>query len=303
MRGKSLVIVLTLIALCAITLPAQRRITPVKPAAAAGEPQPLQRDTTRVRIPSSVVHLHDDNGNVILVDTLTGREVPDTLSLLPAPPKMEYPLLSGFSAGVDLWDPLMRAFGNHYGLISFSLGVNLHNRYRPIVEVGVSDADFTPDDGNFSYKSKIAPFFKIGADYNFLYNSNPDYEVYAGLRFGFTPFSFEVTDVTVNNNYWDVSSRFDIPSQSVTASFFEVLFGVKVKLWGPISAGWQIKYHSLISDGNPRYGQPWYIPGYGTRRSNWSGGFSIFYTFHINHQRADKVDNQDDTPSDTEQQP
>ncbi len=301
MRSRTAIIA-SLILMAALTMTAQRRITPVKPAVAAGEPQPAERDTTRQRLPASVIHLHDDNGNVILVDTLTGAEVRDTTELTQRVPKMEYPLLSAVSIGVDIWDPLMRAFGNHYGLIGFSAGVNLHNRYRPVIDAGLGDANFTPDGGNFTYKSSLAPYFKIGADYNFLYNSNPDYEVYAGLRFGFTPFKYEITDITLNDPYWGETSRFDIPSQSVTASYFELLIGVKVKLWGLIYAGWQIKYHTLFSDGNPTHGQPWYIPGYGTHRSNWAGSFSIYYTLNLNHRPRNQVNNvstQDVPPPET----
>ncbi len=272
-----------------LTMTPQRRITPVKPAVAAGETHPAERDTTRRRLPPSVIHMHDDNGNVILIDTITGAEYNDTTHLITNVPKMEYPLLSGLTFGVDIWDPLMRAFGNHYGLIGFSAGVNLHNRYRPIIDVGIGDANFTPDGGNFSYKSKMAPYFKIGADYNFLYNSNPAYEVYAGVRFGFTPFKYEITDITLRDPYWGETSHFDIPWQSVTASYFELLIGVKVKLWGQLSAGWQVKYHSLMSDGKAANGKPWYIPGYGTSRSNWAGSFSFYYTFDLNHRPHNQV--------------
>lgn len=294
MRSRAAIISLMLTLAAMMSLTAQRRITPVKPSIAAGEPQPAERDTTRRRIPPTVAHYHDDLGNVILVDTVTGQEYKDTTMIAPrGVPKMEYPLLSAVTVGVDLWDPLMRAFGNHYGLIGFSAGINLHNRYRPVVEIGLGDANFTPDDGNFTYKSKTAPYFKIGADYNFLYNSNPAYEVYAGLRFGLTPFKFELTDITVSDPYWGETQHFNIPPQSVTATYFEVLFGVKVRLWGPVSAGWQLKYHTLFSDGNPQYGQPWYIPGYGTHRSNWSGSFSVYYTLDLNHRPRRQVNNVD----------
>lgn len=291
MRSR-IAIICSLIVLAVLSMTPQRRITPVKPAVAAGEPQPAERDTTRRQLPPSVIHFHDDNGNVILIDTITGAEYNDTTHLIANVPKMEYPLLSGVSIGVDIWDPLMRAFGNHYGLIGFSAGVNLHNRYRPVVDVGIGDANFKPDGGNFTYKSNMAPYFKIGADYNFLYNSSPAYEVYAGVRVGFTPFKYEITDITLNDPYWGETSHFDIPSQSVTASYFELLIGVKVKLWGQLSAGWQVKYHSLISDGKATHGQPWYIPGYGTHRSNWAGSFSFYYTFNLNHPPHNQVNNE-----------
>lgn len=292
MRRLPLIITLMALAVAVTTLMAQRRITPVTPIPVAGREAQERPDTTKSLDPARLVHFHDANGNVVLVDTVTGLEVRDTVdSVRDSVPRMEYPLWHAVSVGVDLWDPVMRAFGQHYGLIGFSAGLSLHNRYRPMVEVGLGDASYTPDDGNFTYKGKMAPYFKIGMDYNFLYNSNPAYEMFAGVRFGFSPFSYEITDVTVNSPYWDETGGFDIPSQNVTASYFEFLIGIKVSVWRDFSLGWTLKYHSVMNDGNPRYGKPWYIPGFGTSGSSWAGGFSIYYTIPLNKRRPAVVGN------------
>ncbi|MCC8039257.1 MAG: DUF6048 family protein [Bacteroidales bacterium] len=286
---RKLLLAITVIAVV-LTLSAQRRITPVTPAPAAGEWQPAKRDTTRSAIPDTahMAHYHDEQGRVVWVDTVTGREWMDS-TLLPAAPKMEYPLLSGISVGVDLWDPLMRCFGQKYGLIGFSAGVNLHNRYRPIVEVGLGEANYTPDDGNFTYKGKMAPFFKIGMDYNFIYNNNAAYEAYAGLRYGLSPMKYEITNVTMESPYWREETGFNIPSQSITAQWVEALFGIKVKIIDGFYLGWTIKYHGTTSLGKPRYGEPWYIPGYGTKQSHWAGAFNLFYTLPLNKKKAPDV--------------
>lgn len=293
-------ILMMIAAVTTVTLMAQRRITPVTPAPAAGREVEEKPDTSAVD-PSRFVHFHDAEGNVVLVDTVTGREVADTVTAQnDSLPKMRYPLLSSVSVGVDLWDPIMRAFGQHYGLIGFSAGVNLHNRYRPVVEIGLGNASYTPDDGNYTYKGKMAPYFKIGMDYNFFYNSSSAYEAYAGVRFGFSRFSYELTDITVDSPYWDETTRFDIPSQSVTASYFELLFGIKVKVWRGISLGWTLRYHSVMNDGNPHYGNPWYIPGYGSRGGSWAGGFSIYYTIPLNKRRIPVVENVTEEPPQSE---
>lgn len=291
MRRLPQIIMLMALAVASAMLMAQRRITPVTPPPVAGRETQSPTDTAEAFDPSRLVQFHDASGNVVLVDTVTGMEVRDTTAVTgDSLPKMEYPLWHAVSVGVDLWDPVMRAFGQHYGLVGFSAGVNLHNRYRPMVEVGLGDASYTPEEGNFTYKGKMAPYFKIGMDYNFLYNSNPDYEMFAGVRFGFSPFSYEITDVTVNAPYWGETGGFDIPSQSVTASYFEFLVGIKVKVWRGISLGWTLKYHSVMNDGKPSYGKPWYIPGFGTRGSTWAGGFSIYYTIPLNKRRRPAVE-------------
>lgn len=301
MKRLPLIIVMAVAAMAA-TLTAQRRITPVTPRPVAGREEPAKTDTAATLDLTRLVHFHDAEGNVVVVDTVTGLEVRDTIApgggVVNSVPRMEFPLWHAVSVGVDIWDPVMRAFGQHYGLIGFSAGVNLHNRYRPMIEAGLGDASYTPEDGNFTYKGKMAPFFKVGMDYNFFYNSNPAYELFAGVRVGFSPMSYEITNVSVNSPYWDESGGFDIPKQSVTASYFEFLIGLKVKVWRGISLGWTLKYHSIINDGKPRYGKPWYIPGFGTRGSTWAGGFSIYYTIPLNKRRAPAVENvMPDTPA------
>jgi hypothetical protein len=41
------------------------------------------------------------------------------------------------------------------------------------------------------------------------------------------------------------------------------------------------KYHFILHETKTTNGQPWYIPGYGTRSSSLSGTFSISYTLPL----------------------
>lgn len=259
---------------------AQRRITPVNTPATRTQPKnDTEADSARAleRRRARSIHYHDENGNTIMVDTITGTEWVDS-TLLPKAPPMKYPLLYTMSAGINLWDPVMRLFGQHYGGADAFVNVNLHNRYIPTFEFGMGAAKNSPADNNYTYRSPLAPYFKIGADYNFLYNSNPAYQFFAGLRYGFSPFRFSVEDVTLSGDYWGEDTRFNIPSVSVTAGWFEVVVGLRVQLWGPISAGWSFKYHQLLHQSHPATGDAWYIPGYGTSGSAISGAFNIVYT-------------------------
>ncbi|MDE6429555.1 MAG: hypothetical protein K2K65_00075, partial [Duncaniella sp.] len=91
--------VLLLVLAVGIQLSAQRRVTPVQPTA-PGTPPKVEREKRLDR--THVVEQLDASGNTILVDTVTGQEVVDSL-MLPAPPKMEYPLLHEIIGGVNLW--------------------------------------------------------------------------------------------------------------------------------------------------------------------------------------------------------
>lgn len=267
---------------------AQRKITPINNKSTATQPiNELENDTARInaRMRATMVHYHDANGNIVYVDTITGREWRDSTAMMQVKKVMKYPLLESVSIGVDVWNPLMRAFGQKYGLIDFSAQLSIHNRYKPVFETGIGMAKDTPADNNFTYKSPLSWYMRMGMDYNFLYNSSTDYQFVAGLRFGMSPFSYSIEDISINSGYWGEDSHPQIPAQRSTVSWWELALGLKVKLWGPISAGWTFRYHSIIHETNNQYGNPWYIPGYGSRNGSITGSFSIYYTIPLSKKR------------------
>lgn len=258
---------------------AQRRITPINTPATATQsvnenfnPDSLDR--------SKLVEMKDAQGRTILVDTIRGTEVVDSAALQVVP-KMEAPLVYAASVSVNIWDPLMRLFGQDYGLIEFAAEFNMHNRYIPVFEFGLGEANATPDDNNYTYKTKMSPYFRLGMNYNFLYNSNPAYMAMAGVRYGFSPFSFSVTDVTVDSPYWQETEPMTVPTQNVTAGYFELLFNLRVKIAGPVYLGWAFKFHKILHESKTANGRPWYIPGFGSRENVVTGAFWVTYQFDL----------------------
>lgn len=279
-RRSDLIAVLAVAALLFVPALGQRRVTPVNNAATRTQPVvDKEGDSLRAleRRRARSTQYEDETGKIIMVDTVTGQEWIDS-TLLPKAPPMKYSLMYAMNIGVNLWDPVMRMFGQHYGGADAYVNLSLHNRYLPTFEMGFGTAKNTPADQNFTYRSPLAPYFKIGADYNFLYNSNPDYQFFALARYGFSAFKFSVDDITLNDGYWGETSKFSIPSASVSAGWFEIGIGLKVRLWGPISAGWSLKYHQILHRSHPATGDAWYIPGYGTEGSSLSGSFNVTYT-------------------------
>lgn len=286
--GRGVVRLMAVIAVIAAgvwDVSAQRRVTPVQPSAPGTAPR-VERERRVDR--SKLVEMTDAAGNKILVDTVSGTEFHDS-TLLAAPPKMEFPLLHAVTGGVNLWSPLMRAFGQHYGLGDVWAEVSLHNRYFPFIAIGVDNCNDTPEGSNFTFRVPVAPYVKLGASYNFFYNSNPDYKLQMGLRYGFTTYKWNVEDVTVNTGYWDESSQFSILDQKSTAGYMEVTFGVKVRIVKNWSLGWTLVYHSILHETKNAAGKPMFVPGYGKRGSAISGNFSLMYTFPINKRKAPEV--------------
>ncbi len=286
-------LVVALMAVLALQAPAQRKITPVNTPATATQPiNEFEGDTARInaRMRATMAHYHDADGNVIYIDTITGREWRDSTAMAAKKKEMMYPLLTSASVSVDLWNPLMRAFGQHYGLIGFGAQVSLHNRYMPAFEMGLGMADNTPDDNNFHYKSPMSVYFRAGMDYNFLYNSTTDYQFFVGVRFGFSPFNYDITDISIESEYWGETAQPEIPTQHCTATWWEFNVGLQVKIWGPISAGWSFRYHNIMKCTSTQYGEPWYIPGYGARGTSISGAINITYTLPLGKKRVPNVD-------------
>lgn len=292
---------------CMLTMNAQRRVTPVDNPATATQHVNENKANGDTIDRSRLVEMTDAKGNQILVDTITGKEFVDSTVVEKTVPKMIYPLLHSASVSFDLFTPAMRAFGTKYGLGEIAAEVNLHNRYIPVIEFGLGKADNTPEDNNYTYRSPVAPFFRIGMNYNFLYQSNPDYLIMAGVRYGFTPFKFEVTDITQQPGYWDEPLTYSIPSQSVTAGYFQILLALRVRIIDNFSLGWSVRYQTLLHDTDTPHGNAWYIPGFGPRDRSINATFSLSYTVpltHLNRPSDSTVDTinalgSDDTPSDS----
>lgn len=284
-RLRILLIILSMVA-TTLSVAAQRRVTPVNPP----KPGQVQLENKKNEIDRTrLAERLDAQGNIILVDTVTGLEFVDSAAIR-ARARNIYPRMQSIDVGIDVWDPVMRALGQKYGLASAYVRLSMYNRFFPLFEAGLGAANITPDGSNFTFKSPTSPFFKIGADYNVFYNNSPDYCLLTGLRYGFTPYKWSVDNATIPGGYWQDPTTFSIPTQSATVGFLEISIGVRVKIAGPISAGWQFKFRKILHESKNEHGEPMYIPGFGKRSAPVNGAFSIIYTLPLNRGKARSVD-------------
>lgn len=97
---------------------ARRKVTPVDtPATGTQAVNETKNDTSRINAKrrEGSVAIVNDRGLLVYIDTITGEEWVDSMALYQGDgiPKMEYPLFQSLSVGVDIWDPVMRAFGQN----------------------------------------------------------------------------------------------------------------------------------------------------------------------------------------------
>ena len=263
---------ITLITLFLATFPAssQKKITPV------------DNDPNKPKQPT--LHYYDKHGNPLEEPVMFLTDLDTVTNVKPGP---VYPLLYSASIGLNFFDGIMMLAGQKHGSFDLQASVNLYNWIEPVIECGIGIANNNPEDGNYHYKGKPSFYGKIGFNYNFMYKSNPDYQIFLGFRAGFTSFSYDITDITINSDYWGQSNSFSLPTQKSHASYGQALAGIKVKIWKNISMGWSFRYGFIFNKTNGAQSAPWFIPGYGT--SSLTASFSIFYNIPINTKRKEPI--------------
>lgn len=234
---------------------------------------PVDIDTKKPEQPR--LHYYDKHGDRLEEPVYF---ITETDTVKKAGPSSPWPLFNGVTVGVNFFDAIMLIAKQSYASFDCSAAVSLHNWFFPTVEAGLGFCDNHREDSSLRYKTRLSPYFKLGLDYNFLYKSSPDYFAGLGVRCGFARPTYEITGGSTSSGYWDQSSSFNIPSQSVSAWYGEALAAVRVKIWKGLSMGWSVRYRFKLKIPDASNSDPWFIPGYGGS-SPVTATFSIFYTF------------------------
>lgn len=218
-------------------------------------------DIDRDKPQQPVMHYYDRHGNELQTPVRFLTEL-DTVTHVKAGPK--YPAYNGVSVGVNIFDPIMMLVGQRRLNIDVSASVSLFNWFFPVVELGMGYADANPEDGRCHIKVKPTLYGKLGFNYNFVYKSNPDYQVFFGFRAGLADFSYTVTDIKAGSDYYDIAHGADLTDVHTTCWYGQIVAGVNVKIYKCFSMGWTGRYGFKFKTTSSREGvEPWYVPGFG----------------------------------------
>ncbi|MCM1005641.1 MAG: DUF6048 family protein [Prevotella sp.] len=262
--------------LCPLTALAQRQVTPVE----SDDKKPA----------SPTLHYYDKHGNALDEPVLFLATL-DTVASNKTNSRPVYPKLYAAEFGLNFADGILVLAGQHYGGADIWSSLSMWNWLFPTVELGLGGAKNTPDGLNYTYKSSPAFYAKIGADYNFLYKSNPDYKLLTGLRAGFSSFAWSLSDITIPDSYWGEDQHLSISGQKATAFYGELLAGLRVRLFKEWSLGWTFRYRFLFSCSDGKASRPWYVPGYGARDNHFGFTLSLSYTLPLSYRTAAPADN------------
>lgn len=188
--------------------------------------------------------------------------------------KDSIPLFRGFAVSFDLVGAGMLALSD-YGQYEAALRVNLHDEWFPIVEAGVGKATHD-DEVTQLYYSTSAPYFKVGIDKNMLKDKHGPNRLYVGLRYGFTSYKIDLSRPDFPDPVWLWNIGFGVKDASCKYHWAEVVIGVDAKIFGPLHLGWSVRYKQRLAHSEEgEFGNPWYVPGFGTYNTNLGATFNV----------------------------
>lgn len=188
------------------------------------------------------------------------------------------PLFRGLAVSADLFGAVQRQVSD-YGQYEASLRVNLRDKYFPVFELGLGDANHEEDIVTGIATKTRAPYGRIGCDFNVLKNKHDVYRVYVGARYAYTNFDFELSHKGVDDPVYGGKAPYGA-KENCSVHWLEGVFTVDAKIAGPVRLGWSVRYRRKLAGGDCSVGDVWYIPGFGrTDKSNIGGTFNL--TFEI----------------------
>lgn len=187
------------------------------------------------------------------------------------------PLFSGFSVSADLVGLAMKAFDSKYAQIEVAGRLHLKDKYFPIVEIGYGSSDYVHVETQNTYKTD-APYFRIGVDYSFNKKKRTGNRVYAGMRYGFTSFKYDISSPAFQDPVWGTVLPFSYTGLQGKAQWGEIVFGVQARIWKIFHLGWSVRYKVRFSHKENTAGNAWYVPGFGKNDTSCLGGtFNVIF--------------------------
>jgi hypothetical protein len=205
-------------------------------------------------------------------------------------PEVTYPLMNGIDVGVDVLGPVLKVFGSDFMSAEAMVDVNLYNRYFPTVEVGFGGGKAI-NDYDVSIKSS-APYFRLGIDYNTFWKKAHGNLLLVGLRYGFSTGKYDVvvpdmtnpeytdgaTQTNLTDHIWGDTSNYVHEGMSHTMHWVEFTLGLRANVAKRIKMGLMLRIKYKLKASVDKYGDPYYIPGFGRYDSNNTGiTYSIIY--------------------------
>lgn len=200
----------------------------------------------------------------------------------------------GLRLGLDLSRPLISAFREGYTGLELVGDLRISNRLYLATELGNESNNITESLENFEDVNVIpiyditskGSYIKVGVDLNTYENwYGMNNSILVGARYAFSTFQTDLNSYNYfnSNRYWNPEGFLpgpDAPQQleGLTASWLEVLLGVKAELFANIYMSASVRLGMLITRGESETMPHLWIPGFNRVTDGSRFGTSFNYT-------------------------
>ncbi|MGA9636872.1 DUF6048 family protein [Flavobacterium sp.] len=188
----------------------------------------------------------------------------------------------GIRLGIDLFKLTRGFYDKNYKGIELVGDYRFTKRYFLAAEIGTEDK--TTDDTRLNFTTK-GSYIKAGFDYNG-YENWLDMEniISIGMRYGFSTFSQELNDYKIYNasQYFGETAKIYSGEKfdGLTASWIEIVAGIKAKVFNNVFVGFSLRLNTLISNKKPSNFDNLYIPGF---NRTYDGSFGVGFNYTVTY--------------------
>ena len=191
----------------------------------------------------------------------------------------------GLRLGVDISQPIISLINEDFKGLEFLADYRIYKNYYAAVEFGTVDKTIDEDYMNFTTNGS---FIKVGANVNLYKNwKGMSNEIFFGFRYGLSFFNHTINSYSPNieDAYFDDLEK--LPGtefNDLTASWFEIIIGLKAETFNNLYLGASISIKKMISTKEPENFQNLFVPGFNNVSLNNIGvgfNYSISYLIPI----------------------
>ena len=133
------------------------------------------------------------------------------------------PVFAGVAVSADLVGIYMKLANHNYVPLEVSARLNFKEKYFPVFELGYGESDYQHEETNNTYRTK-APYFRIGMDYNFKKNWRSGSRLFAGVRYAFTSFNYDIASPGFSDPVWNQEYNFNFKGLHANSHWGELIF-------------------------------------------------------------------------------
>ncbi len=187
----------------------------------------------------------------------------------------------GVRVGVDLHRLAKSFYDDNYKGFEIVGDYRLTKKIYIAGELGNEKKTVEDDQLNFTTKGS---YFKVGFDYN-AHENWLDLEnmIYAGMRYGVSSFSQELNSYSIYNTNQYFGQTMIVSGKEysgLTASWIEVVGGVKAELFDNLFLGFSTRLNYLVSNKKPENFDNLFIPGF---NRTYEGKFGVGFNYSLSY--------------------